>query len=143
MFYEGAKVSYVGAPVNGLAIGDRGVVLAVNGEEYGVIWHTGTRRNQVDYIHDLDLVTLAKTQEPEEAGISVRAVFDEQGPLGLLGALSDEGLLATIASDVMSTIEASIRTNPDMQQVLGQLEDHEGDQLVSLASMLLVRDMLT
>lgn len=155
--HDGVTVSYVGHSFDGVALGDRGRVLSSSGDHAHVMWSTGARVNQVDLVHEDDLVVAGRKAASHtiEASVddslvtaplttvAVRAIYDGQGEAGLLNALSEAGLLgglAQIAEDALMHVASRVREDEEISAVLAQLDSDEAESLVSLASVVLLRD---
>lgn len=147
---EGQRVAYCGDGDHGLQVGDRGKVLSAAGNHSHVMWTTGARSGEVTLTDNLGLVTsthAAQTYDDLDAGslvtIAVRDVYDNEGGVGLLNALNEEGHLATfapIAEDAVSMVAGRIRQDPSIQEVLAHLDPDEGDEFVVFAASILLRD---
>lgn len=151
-------VAYVGHPGRGLDIGDEGLVLSSSGSACHVRWESGGLTGQITLTATNDLVpgehsspsakhayTSIEDAFGEDALVScaVRDVYEAEGEAGLLQALAQEGHLTTLADAVeeaVGVVATRIRQDPSFQTVLGQLDDHEGDNLVNLAAVMLVRE---
>lgn len=156
---EGDRVSFIGFPTTGMSLGDQGRVVSASGDASHVLWATGARASQVDFVNDLDLVRVTKSKAStvlahlEDSleidllvSVAVRETFDEVGEAGLLNALSDTGHLAglsQIAEDAMEFVSARIRADVSFAEVLASLDPDEGSALVALASSALLRDVFS
>ena len=146
---EGAIVSYIGYSQHGLSIGDEGKVLSNAGSASHVRWLTGTAQDQVTLVMNEDLVP-----SPQHAGVedelasslltfSVRDIYDEQGELGVLSALSSEGHLtsfAQIADEALGWVQDRVGSDPSVREALAHLEPHEQIDTLMYMSMALLRD---
>lgn len=150
---DGQQVTCLGERGDGLALGDRGRVLAVAGAGSHVLWRTGARQGQVTLVDNEDLVATGQEETVEAqvadaldgplVAVAVRETYDEAGGAGLLDALNEAGHLAVfaqIADDVVGFIASRVRQDPAFRAVLALLDDDEGASLVSLASTVLLRD---
>lgn len=151
---DGQQVSYVGMPVDGHAIGDRGQALSVAGDSAHVMWSTGARTGQVELIHSDDLVGHGAGRvagsvfddSMATAGMvtfAVRDTYDIGGPNALLDAMNDGGHLASleaIAEDALAHVAAQVRSDPAFQAVLAQLDEREGAEFVTLTATAVLRD---
>lgn len=152
------EVAYVGLPrVGGLALGDRGRVLAEDGSCVHVRWASGALSGQVTPIdfHDVADQPPARRQasasEMLQDSLSVpaltvtgaRETYDAEGEAGLLTAMAEAGLLAGLsqaAEEALEAVAARVRTDDAVHAVLASLEPEEADSLVSLAASALLRD---
>lgn len=148
--HDGQRVSYVGDPSGDLQPGDEGRILSCASTGAHVKWASG------DYsLVPLDLITPLGVGMSVESAldetldfggftvISARDVFDNEGPDGLLNQMADAGHLASFeryAQDALDGIEASIRRDPSFMAVAAHLEESETEDLVRLASLVLMRD---
>lgn len=149
MIAEGSRVAYAGVPTDGLDIGDEGRVLSAEARACHVQWRTGRRKNEIDFVSDLDLVVQAATPselaESFESGLvafAVREVADRQGPIGVLARMSRDGHCAAfeeIAEEALGYVATKLREDPSFTEVLSHLEADEGDELVSIAAEALLR----
>lgn len=147
---EGQRVAFVGDPQDGLQVGDCGKVLSSAEEGSHVLWSSGSRTGEVFLVENLDLVTSGatpRTYDDLDSGslvtIAVRDVYEGMGHVGLLNALNDEGHLATfapIAEEAMQMVAARIRQDPSIGEVLASLDSDEGQEFVTLAVSVLLRD---
>lgn len=152
MIPEGSDVRYVGDGVGreaGLALDDRGRVVSSTPTHSHVSWRTGALAGNIALIDNLDLVavrTVAMTDDSLDTpivAIAARQVYEEGGAKRLLGSLVDGGHtsgFAAIAEEVFSVVASRIRQDPSFRAVLAQLDGESGDDLVSLASISLLRD---
>lgn len=148
---DGARVSYVGEGDDELAIGDVGKVLDAGPTGSHVMWSTGARAGDVTLTLNGDLVvnrrTAASYSDSLDSGqivtTAVRQVYDRQGARGLIASLDMEGHLAPMvdmATAAIQSLAVNIRRDPSMQEVLAQLEDDEGSEIVHLAAVALMRE---
>ena len=147
---EGQRVAFCGDPIEGLQPGDLGKVLSKSGEACHVMWSTGARSGSVTLVEGFDVVAsgpVTSTYDGLESGalvhVAVRDVWDSQGKVALLNALNEEGHLtgfAAIADRAMQAVAAEIRQDPSFKEVLAQLDEDEGSDLVTLATASLLRD---
>lgn len=151
-FREGQRVSYVGDGDHGLQPGDRGKVLSAEADSAHVLWTTGRQAGNLLFHDNYDLVaegagrdsthTIDSFHEPL-VSTAVRSTFDRYGSAGLLNALNEEGHLAVfapIAEEAIQMVAARIREEPAFQEVLAHLDPQEGDEVVSVAAFVLLRD---
>lgn len=152
---EGCRVSYVGDGSDGRALGDRGRLLVRSGGKGHVNWDDG----QVT-MHDLDFLAASSGQTRQaavappdgledslEVGpitmVGVRGVYDTEGGVGVLNAMATTGVLAAfpeIAAQAQHFVAGRIREDPSFHAVVAQLDDDEAEELVALASQVLLRD---
>jgi hypothetical protein len=157
-FYEGQAVSYVGGGHQGLSLGDHGRLLAFASTNTGhVQWLDGSRRGEVT-IQSLGAEVLpaskkyAAVQDGLEDSLEVgpvphtsaRQAYDTDGSLGVLTMLASSGYTANfqaIAEEAQSFVEERIRQESSLREVLGQLDEDEASELVTLASRVLLHDV--
>jgi hypothetical protein len=75
--------------------------------------------------------------------VAVRDTYETEGPAGLINALNDAGLLASFASiaeEAVQQVAVRLWSDDEFAAVLAQLDPEEGADLVSLASVVLLRD---
>lgn len=154
---EGQTVSYIGgSQVAGPQLGDHGRLLAYAGRTAGhVQWIDGARRGQVDLVQLDDVAPssrrIAIIQDDLEdslevgpiAATSARHVFDIDGSEGLLTMLASSGRLANfdeIADEAFALVQAKIAQTASVREVLAELDDEEGAEVVHLASRVLLHD---
>lgn len=156
---EGQAVSYIGDGTRGVPLGAHGRLLAyATVRSAHVQWLDGPLRGQVT-VHDVD-EELAPAPQRFQAALQrdgledslevgpisatgTRHTFDVEGPAGVLTMMASAGRLSnfdTIADDVLLHTEGLIRQEASVREVLADLDDAEGDELVSLASRVLLRD---
>lgn len=152
---DGEKVSYVGDPTKeGLRIGDEGQALSVTEACSHVMWATGARTGQVDLVDNEDLVSRGGGRvagsvfddSVSHAGlvtVAVRETYDTDGGVGLLNALNEAGHLASleaVADEALAFVCAQVRSDPAFSSVLGQLDESEAADFVSLTATSVLRD---
>lgn len=157
LFHEGQAVSYIGD--DGVLLGTHGRLLVFASRTHGHIqWSDGPRRGQVDMV-DLDNVAPAPKRYqaalhsdgledslevgPVSSVTAARQTFDIEGAAGVLTSMASAGRLSSfdsIADEVTLFVEGRIRQDSSVREVLGELDDTEQDELVSLASRVLLRD---
>lgn len=156
---EGQAVSYVGEGSQGVSLGAHGRLLAyATARSAHVQWLDGPLRGEVT-VHDVE-DELAPAPQRFQAALqrdgledslevgpisttSARNTFDVEGPAGVLTMMASAGRLSnfdSIADDVLLHAEGLIRQEASVREVLAELDDAEGDELVSLASRVLLRD---
>lgn len=154
---EGQRVACISDTAEGAVLGDEGKVLVADEHCAHVRWLTGSRQGQIDLVDSYDLApkgyTASATQDDDladslEVGGSLmvtgaREVYDEGGAVALINAMSESGGLASFASiaeEVLGQVTARVRSDPALRMVVSQLDDEEAEQVVRLASLVLVRD---
>lgn len=146
--YEGQEITWVGLGDESTE-GDRGQLLAFAGKTSAhVLWTTGSRAGSTTLEDVDDLTAVASLVEDSlEVGsmqtFAARQVFETQGEAGVLNAMARLGHLTgfpTIAEEAFGLISSRIRMDPSFRQVTAQLDDEEGEALVRLASVCLIRD---
>lgn len=152
MIPEGSHVSYVGDGFGreaGLAIDDRGKVVASTPTHSHVSWRTGALQGEITLVSNTDLVIARQAVERDDSlegslvATAVQQTYDRGGARKLLSSLVDEGHtagFAAIADEVFAVVASRIRQDPSFRAVLSQLSPDAGDDLVSLASASLLRD---
>jgi len=155
MIRDGQQVSYIGMPrADGLGISDRGQALAVAGTAAHVMWSTGARAGNVDLIDCEDLVghgpgKVAGSVFDDSVStggmvtFAVRDTYEAEGPVGLLNAMNECGHLASlpaIAEDALAYVAAQVRQDPAFSTVLGQLDESEAAEFVTLTATSMLRD---
>lgn len=158
LFREGQAISFIGdeqahPPV---PLGAHGRLLAFASHTHGhVQWIDGPRCGQVDVVGLDDVAPAPKRYQASRDGLEdslevgpisatgARDVFDVEGPAGLLTMMASSGRLSgfdSLADDVLTHTEGLIRQEASVRDVLAELDDQDGDELVSLASRVLLRD---
>lgn len=157
---DGQRVSYVGLDRDGFVMGDRGQILTGDDNASHVMWSTGSKTGQVLLMDNADITpagtrTTAASAEPDglddslEVGIGTLGVtaardwFDFDGEVGVLNAMAERGHLASfgaIAQEARDLVAGRIRNDPSVRAVIAQLDDEEGEAVVSLATVALLRD---
>lgn len=154
---DGQRVSYIGDGREGLALGDKGQVLVVEGRSSHVLWATGSLKGQVTLTDHFDIVAQGKAQtvasfDPEQddslevGGITttaVRDLYDADGEAGVLNWMANAGHLASfqaIAEEAHTFIVARLRQDPSFQVVANNLDDDENESVIRLAASVLLRD---
>lgn len=148
---EGQRVSYIGDGSDGRTLGDVGRLLAKAGSIGHVQW--GDRTVTPHLLDDLapSGARVAQVRDGLEDSLDVgpvahtgmRAVWEAEGSAGVLNQLSVTGALtsfAEIAEEVRTLVASRIRQDPGVRAVTAQLDDDEGEELVALASLVLLRD---
>lgn len=130
---EGSQVSYIGDEVDGLRIGDRGLVLASGASASHVRLTTGASLDTIKFLVNSDLVTTASApswdtspfENHSMVGISVRATYEDRGVPGLVNALDRQGYLASmlqVGEEALGFVASKLRQDPVMREVMSQLE---------------------
>lgn len=149
--HDGQRVSYIGdEPMDGVLPGDEGRILAYSSTGAHVKWATGA----ISLVSTDDITPVGHGMSVESAlddslevgGFAVHAareVYDAEGPEGLLNQMAEGGHLAAFgqyAQEALDTISARIRHDPSFTAVTSRLDEAEADRLVTLASVVLIRD---
>jgi hypothetical protein len=151
---EGSKVTHIGT---GELFGHTGKLLARAGHGGHVKWATGPKTGCVTMVDIDDLVPANATHTAaverdeledslEVGGLSFSAMQHMQvveGTLGVLHFAADSGYLVNfgdIAEDVFLHTAGQLRQDPAFREVLAQLDENDGDALVTLATRSLLRD---
>lgn len=142
---EGSRVSYIGEHAD-IEVGDRGKVLAGAGPSAShVRWDTGKKAGTITMEAHYDLVVEREPHVPDGGLVTtvVAKAYERDGTVGMLNALSTEGHLAsfpTIAEEAARLVNARIREDPIIQRAIAHLDPEEATELVSLATVSLLRD---
>jgi hypothetical protein len=150
---DGSSVSYIGM---GPDFGHQASLLTTRGHAAHVKWASGPHAGAVTMVDTDDLVPTnqrAARVERDEladsldvgtiAATGVRAVQDAEGTVGVLGMLVRGGHLGDlqeIVDDAMATVVAHLRRNAGLREVVSQLDDDEGEDLVQTTAHVLLRD---
>jgi hypothetical protein len=149
---EGSLVTYVGDGIGrdaGLYLEDQGKVVSSTPTHSHVSWRSGALKGSIVLVSNNDLVVArtASTMDDSLDGplvaTAVQQTYEEGGARRLLSALIQEGHtagFAAIADEVISLVASRIRQDPSFRAVLAQLDNDAGDDLISLASVSLLRD---
>lgn len=153
---DGQRISYIGPPVEGLAMGDRGEVISAADRASHVLFHTGSRQGAVLFVNNFDLAApqikaAAKVDDGLDDSLEVgtlsvhgaRDIFEVEGEGGILNAMAEQGHLAsfsTIAQEAQDLISTRIRNDPSFRSMASQLEDEEAEAVIRLAAAVLIRD---
>lgn len=151
---DGARVSYVGDETDGRALGDRGHLLVRQGSLGHVKWDDGTiTPHRMDFLakaHGGPSVPHQRRDELDDSldvgpihATGVRGTYDTEGSPGVLNALSSSGALVafpSIAEDALAFVAQRIRQETVFRQAATELDDDETEDLVRLASAVLLRD---
>ncbi len=149
---EGSRVSFVGYPDDQHDIGDMGLLISADGDASHIRWTSGVSEGQITFHVDEDLVVISQEQrgayydsldDDKLVRISIRNVLDHLGSVGLLNALNDDGHLSVfqpIAEEAISMVSSRIRQDPSFIEVLGNLDEDEGDDFIAFATLSLLRD---
>jgi hypothetical protein len=154
---EGTRVSFCGDIEPGSPeIGDVGKVIADAGSHGHIMWSTGARSGQTDFL-PYDAVVPAPTGRVTTAAVdvsdtlafgpmmtvAVRATYEESGPAGLLAALHEGGHLAglvDVAEHAVVAVTSQIRTDETLAPVLAQLDEGEREQFLATTTLALLRE---
>jgi hypothetical protein len=154
---DGSPVSFIGLPGSGLAIGDRGQVLCTTGRGAHVKWASGQRAGAVTLEDVDDLVPAARHTAVGSAAPAASDALDEvgvpshlglahlcalRGPDAVLTAIASTHAqeLAKVAREVRNYAEERVAASPGIGQVIAQLDEEEGAELVRLATIAIIRD---
>lgn len=157
-YREGARVSYVGDGSDGRVLGERGQILSITGRCGHVKWaDTSITLVALDDVLPVASTTGAVRAAPApvrddlddslDVGpvphLGMRGVYETEGGVGVLNALASSGQLSSfgaIAEEARTFVEQQIRQDPSFCQVTAQLDPDEADELIALASHVLIRD---
>jgi pyruvoyl-dependent arginine decarboxylase (PvlArgDC) len=154
---EGQTVSYVGIDSpSGLRLGDHGRLLAYASRDAGHIqWLDGARRGQVDLVELADVAPSSRRVVAAQDGLedslevgpvvvtSTRTTYDVDGGAGVLTMMASTGRLANfdeIADEALTFVQGRIAQTSSVREVLAQLDDEEGAEVLHLASITLLHD---
>jgi hypothetical protein len=149
-FRPGQVVAYTGYDTPDLSLGDTGKVII---SEAGVSHVKWAQNEQTLPVHDYSLspqtasgVTAMLDDSTTVGGLvsfAVRETYDDGGETAVLNAMIDGGHLgafASIAEEALGKVMSSIRLDPSFRAVLANLDEEEGESLLRLAGMCLMRD---
>jgi hypothetical protein len=145
---DGSPVSFIGLPGSGLAIGDRGQVLCTTGRGAHVKWASGQRAGAVTLEDVDDLVPAASDALDDSLEVGVPShlglahLCALRGPDAVLTAIASTHAqeLAKVAREVRNYAEERVAASPGIGQVIAQLDEEEGAELVRLATIAIIRD---
>jgi hypothetical protein len=147
---EGQRVAYIGEPTEVLSVDDRGRVVQAAGQGSHVQWTTGPAKGQITLESNLDLVGIRQEVQGSDDDIggplitfAVRDTYERDGTTGLLNALNRDGHLVffeSLAIEAVELIQSSIRTDASFRPILAQLSAGEAQDLIALATSILLRD---
>lgn len=152
---DGAKVAYIGVESDGLSIGDQATVLEGGAYKSHVRWDSGAVAGSYSYIRNSDLVAGASLNHEaslvnavDMAGnrlvrFAVRETYDDGGPSAVLRSLRREGhgaFLDSLGEEVLRQVQAKVRNDPSVIEVLASLDDDEGDDFVRAVSLAVLQD---
>jgi hypothetical protein len=154
MLREGQKVAYTGPANEGLILGDHGRLLVLASGSAHVSWETGTLAGQITPValYDLSPARSVMTVQSDlddsldVAGITLvaaRDLYDADGEVGVINAMAESGHLAAfqdIAEDALALVASRVRNDVSFREVLGQLDDEEGERVIRFAAACLIRD---
>jgi hypothetical protein len=147
-YRDGQKVSYVGDDEQ-VAVGDVGQILTVAGRHSHVVWRSGASSGEVTFTPNADLVVQGAAKDWDDSldtplvAVSVRDVYDHRGPMALLSALSEDGHLTNfgaISEEALQFVAGKIREDPSMHEVLAQLQPDEAEEVITVATAVVMRD---
>lgn len=152
IFADGQKVAYVGDPYDEVAIGDVGVVVQAGHTASHVKWVTGAATGSFAEVahHEITPAQAARVDDIDLlAGsivdFAVDDTFQRSGARGVMRVLSKRGHLSGLEALALRSVEqfvASVRSDPSFIEVLGDLDEQDGEDLVSLTAVSLLRDAL-
>lgn len=150
MISEGTSVRYCGDSIGkeaDLDLDDRGKVVSATPTHSHVVWRTGALAGQITLTANLDLVVMRQPTDDSMDGplvsISAKAVYERGGATALLNAMVDGGHttdFSVIAQEALALVQARIRQDPSFRSVLATIDAESGADLISLASVSLLRD---
>lgn len=148
MFADGQRVQYAGDPIDGLDIGDVGVIAQAGHTASHVKWVTGARKGTFTEVPHYEIQAVGSTPDTDALSgglvtFAVRQVHAQVGNRGLLDILNEQGHLASfdaIGEEAMALVARRIREDPSIREVLAQLEGEDGDDFVAVATVALLRD---
>lgn len=153
MLIEGARIRYVGGPQGVLRANDCGRLLSISGDGGHVLFSTGKAAGRVQYLPLAQLMAIEAAERslladsldapPPISVTAVRETVASSGEEGLIHALGEAGVLddlATIAEEAADFVAGRVRSDPSLAPVMAVLDTEEQDQVVSLASALLLRN---
>jgi hypothetical protein len=147
---DGARVAFLGDD----RLGDEGVVLDAGNTGSSVKWdRTGEIRLESNRL----LVEITPRDRFNESiddcldtpGLTTFAVaetMERSGPEGVFAQMAEEGhinLLADMAEEAIDLVASKLRRDPSFREVLGMMEDEDGDVFVRYAATHLLRENLT
>lgn len=151
MHDNGDRVVYVGSDRDDATFGDRGLILSATAAYAHVQWTDGGV-GMYD-LADLDTVSpdlaiTASLDDSLEVGTlvslaSAEEAYTESGCEGLVAHLAMNGLLssyASLAEEALQLIEARLRLNPVIHQLVAGMDADEADQVVRKTAMVLLQD---
>lgn len=148
-FSDGQRVVYSGDPYEGVEVGAIGVVVQAGYTASSVRWADGTF-DEVAH-HEIAPVSAARIAEDSDllggaiVGFNVRATFEGRGVKGVFNSLSKQGHLSgleAVAEQLVAQFVAAVRNDPSYIEALNDLDDEDGDDLVSMTAVSLLRDAL-
>lgn len=157
MIVEGSRVSYIGEPILGVVVGDNGKVVDSLPTHSHVLWACGERKGMIDLVSNEALVVSSSraTHNTVAAEMAdslafgtmavegVRAVYDEHGVTGVVGALAESGhmtMLTELADEAVLGMVTAIRSNPQVVEVLATLEPEDQDLVIERMAATLLAD---
>ena len=148
MFADGQRVQYAGDPIDGLDIGDVGVIAQAGHTASFVKWATGARKGTFTEVPHHEIQPVGVNQDTDAftgtlVTFAVRQAHAQVGPRGLLDILNEQGHLSSftaIGEEAMALVASRIRQDPSIREVLSQLEGEDGDDFVEVATVALLRD---
>lgn len=157
--HEGQHVIYVGEEREGIRPGDQGrILMTASATAMHVQWETGDRASSVYLVDSGDLSvrghvsSLLPQAEADDAdsleyqslsSFAARRSYDSGGEVGLLEDMAAMGHLECfggLAEEVCDFVAGRLRTDPAFRSVLSQLDEPEGESLLRIACVALLRD---
>jgi hypothetical protein len=152
--HEGSRVSYVGDGSDGRTLGEHGRLLTLSHSHANVQWDDGKVTP-----HYIDFLAPLSWSQPRTAALSdgledsldvgtlhtkgVLSAFDAEGSAGALNHLSTTGALSAfgeIAEEARIFVASRLRQDPAFREAIAQLDDEEREDIIGLASHVLLRD---
>lgn len=150
---EGSRVTYVGPQASGLTLGDVAEVLSAGPSASHVAFKTGSRKNEILFLDNHDLVSPTKVAASEwddslEGPLFIASVgeaFDQGGVRQVVAVLRNEGHLACldqVREETLNFICSRLKQDISIQSVLNDLGDNDGEAVVLHTAKLLLKDLL-
>ena len=164
MVADGQRVVYAGDALALLLPGDLGKVVSMAGDSAHVRWISGLRAGQIDLVPLYELVegdgavTSVADPEPDSFAdsldvidfglhaVGVRTAMDTRGLPGVVSALDDAGLLASLvdaAEEAHSLLVDRVGSNAGIRTALLTLDIDERAEVVRRIAATLLTEQLT